>query len=563
VALRDVVLAESGLQSFWEFAETTGTNAADSIGVSPGTYTGGFTLGEPGIPNGGYSIKLNGTTGWVRVVRNGTSLDIGDGPLTLEAWCKQNALLTKGIICRGQAAAYLRVQSSAGNLQLDSTNVADIVSSTTTPFASVDGKWRHCVVTKNGATVKLYIDGVDVTGTITNSTCTSPAEDLAIGQQRAAGAGAEWFNGWIAYPAVYNVVLTPTQVANHYAAGIALPTVIRSPLVEMYSQGNRKRQLAISLMQAKPAVGVAGGTNFVQGLTASAVAVTAALTKQVGKLSTAASLGVTASLTRQTNKALTATSVVVTASLVAMKVILKALTATAVVVTASLLKQVNKPLTATPVVLSATLVKQINKFLTATTVLVTASLVAIKVILRTLTATTVVVSASLVRQINKPLIATSVALSSSLVKQVNKKLTATTVAVTSTLAAIKVILKTLTATSVVVTASLVRQVRPTLIATSVVTAAVMKSVAKTLTASSSAVASLVASFVAQAAAVVSAVVRIIDTVLAAVGLVDSSSASVSAQDASAASVTATDTTGAAVTTQDLSGPSVKVDDIPG
>src|SRR5207244_3743109 len=115
---------------------------------------------------------------------------------------------------------------------------------------------------------------------------------------------ATFFHGYITRAAVYSVVLTGAQALAHFNAGNTPPAVgMRRPLVEMYNQGKLKRQLAINLMQAKPPVAV-GGTTFVQGLTATAVAVTAALTKQIGKLVTATSVGVTASLARQTNKAL-------------------------------------------------------------------------------------------------------------------------------------------------------------------------------------------------------------------------------------------------------------------
>jgi hypothetical protein len=221
---RELVLAHASLVSCWEFTEASGPTAADSKGVSPGTYTGGITFREPGIPGGGNSIRLDGTSGWVQVVRNGTSLDVGD-VFTFEVWAKQRTLLPspQGLICRGQAAGYMRIQSSAGALQLDSTNVADIVASTTTPFAAIGVPWHHCVITKNGATVKQYVDGVDVTGTVTNSTCTSPVEDLAIGKQRAASAFAEGFIGWLAYPAVYNAAITFDEARLHWLAGSTIP----------------------------------------------------------------------------------------------------------------------------------------------------------------------------------------------------------------------------------------------------------------------------------------------------------------------------------------------------
>jgi len=207
----------------------------------------------------------------------------------------------------------------------------------------------------------------------------------------------------------------------------------------------------------------AGPQTFLQDVTATAVAVTASMVKQVGKL-------------------VTASTVAVTASMATVKVKLQAMTATTVVVTASMVKQVNKILSSTAVAVTASIVKQVNKILTATTVVVTASLATIKVKLQSMTATSVVVTASMVRQVGKRLTATSVALSASVVKQVNKTLTATASVVTASLTTIKVKLVAMTATAVVVTASMVRRVNTTLSSSVAVTASIVKAITHRMTA---------------------------------------------------------------------------------
>ena len=52
--------------------------------------------------------------------------------------------------------------------------------------------WHHVVATKNGATLRLYIDGVDVTGTITNSTAGDSTGVLCLGSDYN---GTEPMNG--------------------------------------------------------------------------------------------------------------------------------------------------------------------------------------------------------------------------------------------------------------------------------------------------------------------------------------------------------------------------------
>jgi len=286
----------------------------------------------------------------------------------------------------------------------------------------------------------------------------------------------------------------------------------------------------------------AGPQTFLQDVAADAVAVTASMVKQVGKL-------------------MTATSVVATATLAAVKVKLQAMTATTVVVTASMVKQVNKIMTATASAVTASIRKQVNKTLTATAVAVTATLSAIRVFLKSMTATSVVVTASMVRQVGKPLVATSVVVTASIVKQVNKLVRATNVAVTASLSAIRVFLKTMTATAVVVTASMGRRVNTALNATVAVTASVVKQISHRLTATATVTASLVATFVGPIVGPFKALISLIENRGVDVTATDTVSMAVTAQDATGATVTATDTTGADVTVDGATGVTVRVEDI--
>lgn len=228
----------------WDYVKVTVTyhlpvTATDSKGTNNGTYTGGFTTGQAGpftspatysttilaetglvsfwkLDEGGVgtAAKFDGTTGYVDVPNN-TSLNMTDGPLSIEAIVKLNAIgAFQNIIGRGNGGYAYRINSS-NNLEFLSMNTAGIVSSSTT--ITNDGNFHHVVATKNGATTLLYIDGVDRTGTVTNATLTNPAQNLGIGQQNASN-NTEWFNGWICCAAVYSVVLTGTQVTDHFSA---------------------------------------------------------------------------------------------------------------------------------------------------------------------------------------------------------------------------------------------------------------------------------------------------------------------------------------------------------
>lgn len=220
MSYRNLILAEPGLVSFWEFAEAAGaTTAADSIGPNPGTYTGGFTLAQPGIPNDGQSVLFNGSTGWVSVADN-NSLDLLN-TLSVEVWAKPNTVgVNNALISKRTGAYYMRIDTAnhLGFLKSETSNVA-----TSTNTFTADGKFHHCVTTWNGTTCKQYVDGVDVSGATTATTLVDTALALAIGADGTPSPG-EFMHGNLAYPAVYNVILNPTQIAGHFVAGSQVTT---------------------------------------------------------------------------------------------------------------------------------------------------------------------------------------------------------------------------------------------------------------------------------------------------------------------------------------------------
>ena len=92
----------------------------------------------------------------------------------------------------GTGACYLRLNGWTGEIVLVKVHIAQIVVSTTgVPTTS----WHHGVATKNGATVKLCIDAVDVTGPVTNATLVDTTDLLSFGSEQFGGSSTEFFNG--------------------------------------------------------------------------------------------------------------------------------------------------------------------------------------------------------------------------------------------------------------------------------------------------------------------------------------------------------------------------------
>jgi hypothetical protein len=206
-------LADSPV-SYWRLGEPSGTEAADVKAANNGTYKGTPTLGAAGLllADPSTAATLNGTTQYVSVP-DSASLDLGD-VFTYEAWIKRSGTgKTDCIIDKGANAAVFRFDGE-DHLLLRRNSVGDIAKSTT---KITDTNAHHLVATKNGATAKIYIDGVDVTGAVTNQTCTNTAIALGIG---ASDAGTEdFFRGTIDEAAVYGTALSAARVLAHYEAG--------------------------------------------------------------------------------------------------------------------------------------------------------------------------------------------------------------------------------------------------------------------------------------------------------------------------------------------------------
>jgi hypothetical protein len=215
MAYADEVLADSP-RLYLRLGESPGaTTAVDSSGLShDGTYVSTPTIGVPGLlgTDANTAVTFASASGeWVNGVDH-ADLDLGD-TVTCEAWIRLNSLgANQGIICKGTNTYYMRVNSS-NRLQLIKTAVADIVPSTIT---LTTGVIYHVAATKATSTVKLYVDGVDVTGTVTNQTLTDSATAYRVGGETS---GTEAFNGTIDEAAVYATALSQARIQAHFAAG--------------------------------------------------------------------------------------------------------------------------------------------------------------------------------------------------------------------------------------------------------------------------------------------------------------------------------------------------------
>ncbi len=221
-AYLNAVLADAPV-AYFRLNEASGsTVVADSSGsgVSASVQNAtGVQRAEAGaLADLDLSTRLLGSpAGYVKVADNPV-IRVND-TLTLEAWIKRSDLTARDMSLFNDFGSgfWLRV-NTANKLELRKNGVGSIVQSTTT---IADTHWHHVAATKQGSTVKLFIDGADVTGTVTNQTLVSSTSGFHIG---ATDGVTLPFYGWIDEAALYPTALSQTRVQAHYsAAATALP----------------------------------------------------------------------------------------------------------------------------------------------------------------------------------------------------------------------------------------------------------------------------------------------------------------------------------------------------
>lgn len=198
---------------YWQMGEASG-DLADSVG--------GVTLADAGTPtyaaagaihdDANKAVTFDGSDD-VFDASDNNALDVGD-TLSIVAWVKKAANDADHAIM-AKAAAYQLRFNSTNNFELLHEFTASIVASTTTV---TDTAYHFVCATKTGSTVKLYIDGVDVTGTVTNATLPDNTGAFKLGGR--VSSGGELFAGTMDEVALFDYALTADQVRWLYGIGL-------------------------------------------------------------------------------------------------------------------------------------------------------------------------------------------------------------------------------------------------------------------------------------------------------------------------------------------------------
>lgn len=213
IAYRNAVLGKNPV-AYYEFDETSGTTAIDSSGNGhDGIYTGSLGLG---VTSGGANLgtAVDFTGGHVTIPTLGTF-----SQSTFETWIQLdvvNSGCCTGILTStGWDNGRVHINVTNGSFEhAVNSDSTEVVRATPAPLV---GEWYHLVITNDVIADEtiFYLNGVAVADDGdhgSNDTFFGP------GMQIGAWDGTRQLDGRLDEVAIYDSVLSPTDVANNFAA---------------------------------------------------------------------------------------------------------------------------------------------------------------------------------------------------------------------------------------------------------------------------------------------------------------------------------------------------------
>ncbi len=199
---------------FWNFSETSGTNAVDGTGNVNLTASSGILNGTSGILgtsadfNGGVFHLVNSTT---------TSITSTGNTWTISIWFNGTSTSTQNVIDNRQDGGVgLQLQFSNPNFRiLDSVGSIDNLDAL---GDVLNGTWNHVVVAGDGAVFRYYLNGVSITNvSATNTNIRSDGASWVIGGFRPNGGdGGQDAAGLMDEIGVWNRTLSIAEVQQLY-----------------------------------------------------------------------------------------------------------------------------------------------------------------------------------------------------------------------------------------------------------------------------------------------------------------------------------------------------------
>ena len=204
-----------GLVAAYAFDEGSGTTVADASGnnnngtITAATWT---TAGKFGN-----ALAFNGTSARV-TVPNAASLQLTTG-MTLEAWVFPTGSLTswRSVVDKTVDGYYLMASTDQSNRPGVGGTWTGGNQNVAAPTVLTINTWTHLAATFDGATVRLFVNGVQVA----SQAQTTPLATTPGTLQMGANSYGEFFAGRIDEVRIYNRALSATEIQTDMNTSIA------------------------------------------------------------------------------------------------------------------------------------------------------------------------------------------------------------------------------------------------------------------------------------------------------------------------------------------------------
>jgi hypothetical protein len=205
-----------GLVAAYGFNAGTGTTVADASGNGNTGTIANATWNASG--RFGAALSFNGSTSLVTIPDAG-SLDLTAG-MTLEAWLNPSALSGWRVALLKEASgglAYSLYAHDNAPHPAATINTGGIDQSAPGIAALPLGTWTHLAATYDGATLRVYVNGVQVGSRAVTGNLITSTGALRIGGNTIWG---EYFSGLIDEIRIYNRALTPAEIQSDMNVGV-------------------------------------------------------------------------------------------------------------------------------------------------------------------------------------------------------------------------------------------------------------------------------------------------------------------------------------------------------
>ena len=209
------------------FQVSTTSRALDSKGDNHGAYVNGVTRGVAGaLPSDSdTAASFDGVNDYVQVL-NPTGIPVGSSSRSVEAWFKTSSAARQVIFDYGSLGNQQEfgLWINAGGAAMTAWGWGGGNDKSFTLSSPVtNGAWHQVVITYDGTSLVLYVDGVALPSQTATRNTVIDSYGFGIGAVinpgDAGGNSGGFFNGSIDEVALYTTVLDPATVTAHYQLG--------------------------------------------------------------------------------------------------------------------------------------------------------------------------------------------------------------------------------------------------------------------------------------------------------------------------------------------------------